>query len=74
MKLKSNPKNKTLLAANKCRVTHEGKTYLIHACTLGSTILASAEPFPQGGEQINLFDRTVIARALRSTVEAHLYR
>ena len=74
MKIKSNPKNKTLLAANKCRVSHDGKTYLIHACTLGPLILANAEPFPQGGELINLFDKTVLARALRATVEAHLYR
>jgi hypothetical protein len=73
MKIKSNPKNKTLLAAHNTRIVHDRQTYIVRAQTLGTTLLADAEPWPQGGIPINLFGKDKLAKALRGLVESHLY-
>ena len=72
MKFKSNPHNKTILVANGRTVKHEGQLYFIRATTLGSTILAAAEPIPQGGALIDIFDKTPTARAIRKLIESRL--
>ena len=65
--------NSKILLANNRIVRIDGQSYLIRSQKLGQVTLADAEPMPQGGKPINLFDRTVLAKSLRSTVEAGLY-
>ena len=73
MKTTSSPKNNIILNAHRRMVKVNGQHYLIKAQTLGTTLLADAEPFPQGGKPISLFDRTVLSRAIRQCVEARLF-
>lgn len=62
--------NSKILLANNRLVRINGQAYLIRAQKLGPITLADAEPMPQGGTPINLFDRSATAKTLRATVEA----
>jgi hypothetical protein len=65
--------NPHIINANNRIVRIDGQSYLIRSQTLGKLILADAEPIPQGGKPINLFDRTVLSKALRAAVKAGIY-
>lgn len=64
--------NSPILFANNKTTKLNGQVYLIRSQGLGKLILADAEPLPQGGKPISLFDRTVLSKAIRGNVEAGL--
>jgi hypothetical protein len=65
--------NSKILAANNRTVKVNGQVYLIRVQTLGPMILADAEPLPQGGIPINIFNKTVLAKSIRDDVEKGLF-
>jgi len=67
-------KSSRILHANRRQVRVNGQNYLIRVQSLGGLILADAEPVPQGGIPINLFDKTNLARQIRADVENNLFR
>ena len=66
-------KQSPILNANHRTVRIDGQAYLIRSQKLGGLTLADAEPMPQGGKPINLFDRTSVAKQIRAAVEARLF-
>lgn len=66
-------KNSKILAANNRTLRHDGQTYLIRCQALGRTMLADAEPIPQGGQPVNLFTRTKLATELRDKIEIGVF-
>jgi hypothetical protein len=63
-------KHSEILVANNATVRHRGQVYLVRAQQLGRITLADAEPIPQGGKPINLFDNTRLSKDLRALVES----
>jgi len=69
MKIKSNPNNAKIFAANGKTLRHDGMTFLVRAQKLGPVILADAECFHPKMPLINLFGKDKLARELRKIVE-----
>lgn len=72
MKIKSlnHTQKSAFLSANNRIIRDAGQSYHVRAVTLGNAIIADAEPIPQGGKFINLFDRSAQAKKLRNLVES----
>jgi len=62
-------KHSEILVANGATIRYQNQVYLVRCQTLGKAVLADAEPIPQGGKPISLFDKTVLSKALRNLVE-----
>jgi hypothetical protein len=77
MKLKSNPKNPRILAANGKTVQHDGIVYKLRSCLLGKTLLADVEPIfnrnintdVSGKNVINIFANNLLAKTIRNKIE-----
>ena len=73
MKIKSNPKNQTILHAHNRIVRHASGSFRIKVATLGAMLLANAEPITGSGPLLNLFGKTALERELRRDVENRLF-
>jgi hypothetical protein len=65
-------KESKLLHANNRVIRHDGQTFKIFVQGLGKHTLANAEPI-QGGQIIDLFNRTKLASELRNKAEQGLF-
>lgn len=73
-KLLAKKQSKITPALNNRIIRVDGQSYLVRVQSLGSILLADAEPIPQGREKpINLFGRDKLATSLRNTVEMGLF-